>query len=113
MAALFQVGDNPAEYTFLPDTGGLGVALTAAMTASVPQKLPLGHSQSYIITNDGLACFWYAFCAGDGAATLAYLPVLPGTQLNGTFPNDSTLTHISVITRLGSTTGTINFGKGR
>ena len=113
MATLFPVGDLPAEYTFLPDNGGLGVALSAKIVASTPQKLPVGHSQGYIITNDGDNCMWYAFCRSNGVATLAYLPVLPWRQWSGTFPNDSTLTHISVITRTGTTTGTINFGKGR
>lgn len=113
MAALFQVGDVPVEYPIVPDNGGLGVALSAGTTASVPQLLPPGHSLGYIVTNDSNVCFWYLFCTASGAATLGCLPVLPGTQYNGTFPNDSTLTHISVITRVGAATGTINFGKGR
>ncbi len=113
VATLFPVGDVPVNTMFVPDSGGLGVALSASVTASTPQKLPVGHSQGYVITNDGDNCMWYAFCPSTGRATLAYLPVLPWRQWSGTFPNDASLTHISVITRTGTTTGTINFGKGR
>ena len=98
---------------FEPDSGGLGVALEATTTASVAQLLPPRHGRGYIITNDSQNCYWYGFGGASFRATLAYLPALPGTQIGGTFPNDASLTHISVITRVGSATGTINFGKGR
>lgn len=113
MTQLFQQGNNPVTTPFEPDSGGKGVALTATTTASVAVALPIGHGRQYIISNDGMVSFWYGFGGSEFLATLAYLEVGPDKRLPFTFPNDITLTHISVITRSGSTTGTINFGKGK
>lgn len=115
MTQLFQVGlpSTPVNTPFLPDSGGKGLALVATQTASVAQELPVGHSNQYIISNDGNFSFWYGFGGAGFRATLAYLEVPPCSIWSRTFPNDATLTHISVITRYSTTTGTINFGKGQ
>lgn len=119
MGQLFLSGDNPAVYSLVPDNGGAGLALFATTTPSVAVPLPLGHGRQYMISNDGPVSYWYGFGGPNFKATMgafngdiAYLEVLPGVQLAQTFPNDDSLTHISVVSRVGPTTGTISFGKG-
>lgn len=113
-------GNFTAEHTFEADNGGLGLSLEATEEASTAVALPVPRNRAYIITNDGAVTLWYGFGGPSFEATLAYLPVLPGTSVPGTLPlpeddgqGGPVWTHISTITRGGTTTATINFGKGR
>jgi hypothetical protein len=106
----------PQAYTVLmpfdPVNGGRGLALAAGVVASAPIALPANRGQTCLITNDGPVCFWVGFGGATIQATLADLPVLPGTQVTYTLPNDGTCTHLSTVARQSGGLGTINFGLG-
>jgi hypothetical protein len=99
------------ELPFRPQFGGLGIGFTATTVASALFSIPATAGPAFMASNDGSNWYWLAFGV---AATLNHLPIPPGTQVHFALPNDgSASTTFSVITRTGSTTGTVSWGLGK
>lgn len=111
---IFQPGAYTVVLPFQPISGGRGLALLPTATPAsiaLPARV-LSQAQTCMATNDSSVTWFLAFGDSGATATLADLPVLPGTQVVFTMPNDGTYTHAAFRTRSGSATGTLNFGLG-
>lgn len=95
------------------DGGGAGVPLVCDVTASVGQLIAVTPGKTILVGNDGSFAFWFLLGPANVRATLGSMLVLPGDQVAFTVADDGGVyTHISTITRSGTTTGTANWGTG-
>lgn len=108
---------EPQTYTailpFTPVAGGAGIDIATDENGAVyPLPGSARNGQAFQAFNDGYTAYWIVFGKADVTASVAGLPVPPGTLVAYTLPTDGTYTHLAVRTRSGPATGTINFGTG-
>lgn len=93
--------------------GGAGVALSAGAAASAGVAILAVGGDQITVCNDGTQCMWFLLGGSGVQATLAGTPILPSSKESFTIPRDGgPYGFISTITRAGTTTGTLNYGRG-
>ena len=100
-------------YPFELKSGGTGVGFSVTTTASVGRAITFTPGEQMTVYNDGSVAVWFAIGASTILATTDCTPVPPGVKEVFTIPNDGgTYTHVSLITRTGSSFATVNVGFG-
>ncbi len=90
-------------------TSGLGISLACSASTTAATAL-VGRGTVLVLTNIGSVVAMLALGTGSVAATTAYFPVLPGTQI--TVSVSDLITHAAAITVSGTTTLLIHRGFG-
>lgn len=96
-------------YPFEPSNGGVGVALACAPTASA---LLVGNGPICMLTNTGNVVGFITLGDANVAPLTSGIPVLPGTQVTISVPQDGSVTHAAGMVATGSTTISVHLGFG-
>lgn len=100
-------------YPFELRGGGTGFGTAVTTTASTGRALSFVPGEQITVYNDGQVAVWFAVGASTILATTDCTPVPPGEKEVFTVSQDGgTYTHISFITRTGSSFATVNLGFG-
>lgn len=100
-------------YAFELRGGGCGVGFTVTTTPNAGRAIPFTPGEQITVYNDGLVAVWFAVGESTILATTDCTPVPPGAKEVFTISQDGgTYTHISLVTRTGSSFATVNIGFG-
>jgi hypothetical protein len=93
--------------------GGIGYGADVSTTPSTGRALPFVPGEQITVYNDGSVAIWFAIGGPNILATTSCTPVVPGAKEVFTISQDEgTYTHISWVTRTGSSFATVNLGFG-
>jgi hypothetical protein len=100
-------------YAFELRNGGVGYGTAVTTTATSGHALPFAPGEQITVYNDGSVAVWFAVGASKILATTGCTPIPPGSKEVFTIPNDGRpYTHISFVTRTGTSFATVNIGFG-
>lgn len=93
--------------------GGIGYGGSVSTTPSAGRALPFVPGEQITVYNDGDEAIWFAIGGASIIATTDCTPVPPGEKEVFTVSKDGgTYTHISWVTRTGTSFATVNLGFG-